>query len=119
MYSVNRPKHSAVAPSSAMSRKTRDVIARTFLSEKEIERPSVPDVSRRVTATELNIRERHGWPKRQAFNWRAVFLVFTSDRACGVAAKQRVSVHRQSEDGSAQCGVSEILGSSGVRAMSP
>jgi hypothetical protein len=37
---------------------------------------------------------------------------------CVVAAKQRASV-RRSEGGTAQCGVSEVLSSSGVRAMSP
>jgi len=31
----------------------------------------VPDVSERVAATESNVRERHEWPIRQAFGWRA------------------------------------------------
>ena len=46
-------------------------------------------------------------------------LVLTSNRACGVAAKHRASVQRQSEGGTALSGVSEVLGSSGVRTMGP
>jgi hypothetical protein len=43
-------------------------------------------------------------------------LVLTSDRACSGAAKLRASVPRQSESGTGWCGVSDVLGSSGVRA---
>jgi hypothetical protein len=85
-----------------MSRKTRDVISRTVPSEKEIVHSSVSDVSRRAAATESNItRIDMSEPIRQAFNWRAVILVLTSDGAYGVATKQRVSVQRQSEGGNA------------------
>ena len=45
--------------------------------------------------------------------------VLTSDRACSGAAKPRSSVRRQSEGVTGQCGVSKVLGSSGVRAMGP
>ena len=45
--------------------------------------------------------------------------MLTSNRACGVAAKHRASVQRQSEGGTALSGVSEVLGSSGVRTMGP
>jgi len=46
-------------------------------------------------------------------------LIHVSDRACGVAAKQRAAVGRQSEGGTAKCSVTEVLDSSGVMAMSP
>ena len=46
-------------------------------------------------------------------------LVFASDRACSGAAKHWTSVQRQSEGGTGYCGVSEVLGSSGVRAIGP
>jgi hypothetical protein len=45
--------------------------------------------------------------------------VLTSDRACGVVAKQPASVKRPSEGGTGYRGVSDVLGSSGVRTMSP
>jgi len=45
-------------------------------------------------------------------------LVLTSDRACSGLSKHRASVQLQSEGGTAWCGMSEVLGSSVVRAMS-
>jgi hypothetical protein len=46
-------------------------------------------------------------------------LVLTGNRACNKAAKHRASVQRQSESETGWCGVSEVLGSSVVRAVSP
>jgi hypothetical protein len=48
----------------------------------------------------------HQWP----------ILVLTSDRACSGARKHQVSLPQHSESGTGWCGVSEVLGSSGVRA---
>jgi hypothetical protein len=39
-------------------------------------------------------------------------LVLTSDRACSGAAKHQASAQRQSESGTEECGLSEVLGSS-------
>ena len=50
--------------------------------------------------TESNIRERHVWPIREAFGWRAVILALTSDSlvmASGRVASLRVSVLRCSQ----------------------
>jgi len=44
-------------------------------------------------------------------------LVLTSDRACSRAVKCWVNVQRQSESGTGECSVSEVLGLSGVRDM--
>jgi hypothetical protein len=68
--------------------------------------------------TVLNFRDRHEWHIKDAFSWRAVILVLTSDRACDGVAKHWASVQRQNEGGTALCGVSEVLGSSSIRAMS-
>jgi hypothetical protein len=76
-----------------MSLKTSDVMTRTVQCEEKAEDESVPDVTRRVTATESHIRERYEWHMRQSFSWRAVILVLTSDRSCVVAAKHRASVN--------------------------
>jgi len=45
--------------------------------------------------------------------------VFTSHRVCGGVAKHQANVQRQSESGTALCGVSEVLGSSSVKARNP
>jgi hypothetical protein len=45
-----------------------------------------------------------------------LIFVLTSDRACKGAVQNRTGVQRQSESGIGWCSVSEILGSSGVRA---
>ena len=49
---------------------------------------------------------------------QARILVLTSDRARGVGSKQRGSVRRESEGGTAYCVVSEVKGSSGVMVTS-
>jgi hypothetical protein len=46
-------------------------------------------------------------------------LVLTSKRACSAAAKHQASVQQESESGTGWCGVSEVLGLSVVRAVSP
>ena len=43
--------------------------------------------------------------------------MLTSDRAFSGGAKHRASVRRQGEGGTVWCGVSEVLGSSGVWVM--
>ena len=46
-------------------------------------------------------------------------LVLTSDRGCSGAGKHRASVQRERESETGESVVSEVLGSSGVRAMGP
>ena len=62
----------------------------------------MPVASRRITATDLNIRERHEWHIRLAFSRRTGSFLLTSETVCGVvgvrvtAAEQRwlASVYR-------------------------
>ena len=58
----------------AMIRKARDSRLDTLRARK---RQNI-DVSG-TTATESNIQERHVWPTREAFGWRAVILALTND----------------------------------------
>jgi len=64
-------------------------------------------------------RRDSGTIARDSGGHQQPILVLTSDRACCGAAKHRASVQRQSESGTGWCGVSEVLGSSVVRAVSP